>query len=171
MTRTTLRRLSGLVLALAAVTVAVAALAACGTSHSSDASAVTSFTADPAVSTDITQLENKLLASWKTYFSPAHPVRSSETAIEHVFPHGDTAATASFAVQQLSTSMIGSKPAAVTARHAWAQKVVTKALGPAGTATASPAVPASPGSTLPGTASPVATFSPRPSTSTTGAGA
>ena len=143
--------------------IAVAALAGCAASRSSDASAVTSFTANPAVSADTTQLETELLASWKTYFTPVHPVRSSETAVGHVFPHGDTDATASYAVQQLSTSMIGGTQAAKDARSAWAQKVVTKALASGSTATASPGVTASPGPTLPGTAS--------PDTSTTGAGA
>ena len=96
-----------------------------------------------------------------------HPVRSSEAAIAQVFPHGDVDAIASYGVHQLSTSMIGKSPAAVTARHDWAQKVVLDALGPAGAATASET--ASPGVTLPGTASPVATFS--PGLGTTGAGA
>jgi hypothetical protein len=149
---TWVRQLGGLVLALT-VMAGLAACAGHGTKNVHAAVAASSAMANPTVSADATQLENELLTAWKAHFSPAHPVKSSEAAIGQVFPHGNTDKTASYAVQQLSTAMIGSKPAAVAARRAWAQEVVMYALGPDGTA------------------SPVATFSPGPSQSTTGAGA
>lgn len=123
-----------------------------GAGASSARAAASSIAANPTVSQDLSQLESELLASYQKNFSAAHPITSMKTALHQVFPSASLSASATFAVDHLTTSMVGTKQAAVTARHAWAQLVVEHILAENPNATASPGSAVIPGATVPATA-------------------
>jgi hypothetical protein len=106
-----------------------------GPAASSAHAAASSALADPTVSADLAQLENKLLANLKTHLNPAHPARSVEAAVQATFPDGDTARIEAYAVKQFTPAVLTTKGPG-SARDTWAQEVVAYALGPPGTATA-----------------------------------
>lgn len=126
---------------LAAAVIAVAALAGCGTQHpaasASAHAAASSAMANPAVSADVTQLENELLANLKGLYDPAHPVKSLDAAVKATFPQGDTRKTEAFAVKTFTPAVITSGGPG-SARSKWAQGVVTFALAQGASPSASP---------------------------------
>jgi hypothetical protein len=148
----TLRRAAGLA---AALLISGVALAGCTGSHSSDAtagkSAAQSIAAQPTVSADIAQLENELLASYQKNFTPAHPIKSMETTLHAVFPSASLSATATFAVDHLTTAMAHKTAAGKAARDEWAQTVTEHILTENPNATLPPGSAAVPGVTNPAT--------------------
>ena len=129
---------------LAAAAIAAAALAGCS-SHGSQATAAgssahaaaSSAMANPAVSADVAQLENELLANLKGLYDPAHPVRSLDAAVKATFLQGDTRKTEVFAVKTFTPAVITSGGPG-SARSKWAQGVVQFALAQGASPSASP---------------------------------
>jgi hypothetical protein len=140
--------------ALAAIAAALLLATGCGSAHDSQAGAAASSAkaaehsalANPAVSADMQATETLLLANFQKQIkaTPAHPFTAARAAIKDTFPAGDTTAIEDYAVSKASVSMVHSK----AARQAWAQQVVTYALGQ-GASTASPGSASIPGASAP----------------------
>lgn len=150
MNTNTLARLAAM--AVLAVTLALTA-AACGSkSHDAGAGAVTSFTANPTVSTELNQAEQALLSNIQANFSALHPVKSVKAGVAATYPHGSTSKIVNYAVRTFKVAVIHPLHGRNPARDAWLLGVTnyaqslgaTPAVSPSpgvGTSTAQPSIP------------------------------